>query len=173
VGGSDYHLPVLDGVRHFVRAPYLREAHTSDDENQQSGDVLHRLLGLVLVPVTVPSAATTILITSGNLHISITITVGSPSVKIKSDKALARTPRVLHPGVLSRTNQVTSRTLDFLVFVLVSKVTTANKSVFRPYFPKFSFFLRNSVSVFLPTQEFIVAPFQKRGSDTSLRIINK
>jgi hypothetical protein len=172
VGGSDYHLPVLDGVRHFVRAPDLREAHTSDDENQQSGDVLHRLLGLVLVPVTVPSAATTKLITSGNLHISITITVGSPSVKIKSDKTLARTPRVLHPGVLSRTNQVTSRTLDFLVFVLVSKVT-ANKPVFRPYFPKFSFFLRNSVSVCLPTQEFIVAPFQKRGSDTSLRIINK
>jgi hypothetical protein len=38
----------------------------------------------------------------------------------KSNEALARSPRVLHPGVLLRTNQVTSRNLDF--FFSVSKV---------------------------------------------------
>jgi hypothetical protein len=55
------------------------------------------------------------------------------SGKNKSNEALPRTPRVLHPGVLSRTNRVTSRTFDFLVFgfCLVSKVIENNKLIFK------------------------------------------
>jgi hypothetical protein len=43
--------------------------------------------------------------------------------KINEALAVAKIPRVLHPGVLSRTNQVISRTRDFLfLFFSVSRV---------------------------------------------------
>jgi hypothetical protein len=49
-------------------------------------------------------------------------TIKNPRHVKKSNGALARTPRVLHPGVLLRTNQAVSRNLDFLFFFPVSKV---------------------------------------------------
>jgi hypothetical protein len=80
--------------------------------------------------------------------------------KINEALAVAKIPRVLHPGVLSRTNQVISRTRDFLfLFFSVSRVikqvdlssvitkkwrTVA--TVFRPIISNKSLFsLRNSV----------------------------
>lgn len=51
---TDNDFPVLDSVGNFVGTSYLRKTNTTDDEDKKSGDILHSLLALVLMPVTVP-----------------------------------------------------------------------------------------------------------------------
>lgn len=62
VGRPDDDLPILHCVGHLIGTSDLWKTHATHNENDQPGDVLHCLLRLVLMPVTISSAESVILI---------------------------------------------------------------------------------------------------------------